>query len=431
MSMPRIRSYRYIVIAFALATVLLGCTPVQPQEADAKYPMRVLSPDAVAYDGDRLLVKGTDGNIYTMDRDGRNAAAMTSDASDTVQYTQPSWSPEAERIAWTRLAGQGADIESSLVVADATGANRTTYDVPFPPFYISWNPDGSHLAYLSTWASEGRPSMALRHVDLESSSTAVRTLAEGQPFYFSWSPAGDELLAHVESEEIFILRLDGTRELLGTSAASFPAPRWFPSGERLLYAVDQSNRHSLVVTERDGSAITEVTKFDDSISFTLSPDERLIAYAVTSVAPGTSAFGPLYLVEIETGITRQLSELPVIAFFWSPDSEKLAFLAVDTEAGDFTLRWRVWDGTATTGYAAVLPTRTFLERYLAFFDQYAQSMTIWAPDSSAFAYAGIVRPDDTREDSDQRGRAGIWVQELDEETPRYVGPGVYAAWSPR
>ena len=63
-----------------------------------------------------------------------------------------------------------------------------------------------------------------------------------------------------------------------------------------------------------------------------------------------------------------------------------------------------------------------LLEYLRFFDQYAQSMTLWAPDSSAFTYAGVS----------ESGEDGIWVQSLAEGAAAVrVAPGVMATWSPR
>jgi len=69
-----------------------------------------------------------------------------------------------------------------------------------------------------------------------------------------------------------------------------------------------------------------------------------------------------------------------------------------------------------------MPSRTFLTNYISFFDQYAQSMTLWSPDSSAFTYPGI----------NAKGQRGIWVQKLGEdEDAKLVHDGIYVAWSPR
>jgi hypothetical protein len=81
----------------------------------------------------------------------------------------------------------------------------------------------------------------------------------------------------------------------------------------------------------------------------------------------------------------------------------------------------VWDGQENRAYAAIVPSRTFLQAYLLFFDQYARGMTIWSPDSSAFAYAAI----------DPLGGNNIWVQHLDDDEPQEVSRGIFVSWSPR
>lgn len=426
--LARLSSALALPLLGAFLITLSACMPIQAPAAGIELPAMAGAELAGDSEG-RLLVEGSDGNLYTMDSDGTDVVALTTDASPTLQYLQPSWSPNADQIAWTAVAAEGETARSSLVIASVRDNARQRLPVPFPPFYISWNPDGSRLAYLSAWSASGRPSMALRLVDLGDQS--VVTLGEGQPFYFSWAPDGDALLTHVGNERLEIQGIDGSQQALTRTGASFPTPQWFPSGDSLLYAVSGNNIQRLIVAEADGREIAEITDFDGSISFTLSPDETQIAYAVTPVSAGTSAFGPLYVVDVETGATRQLSEMPVIGFFWSPDSEKLAFLAVERDAEDFRFRWHVWDGSTARRYAAVLPTRTFLERYLAFFDQYAQSMTIWSPDSSAFAYAAIGLVEAGESNGSAAQPVGIWVQELAADSPRYVGPGAFAAWSPK
>ncbi|MGH8913319.1 MAG: hypothetical protein ACRDZM_02245, partial [Acidimicrobiia bacterium] len=84
------------------------------------------------------------------------------------------------------------------------------------------------------------------------------------------------------------------------------------------------------------------------------------------------------------------------------------------------LQWHTWDGERSTSYRAFSPTGIFGRDYLAFFDQFALSISLWAPDSSAFAYAGGSSLED----------AGIWVQRIGGGDPVRVSPGVMALWSP-
>jgi TolB protein len=372
--------------------------------------------------GNRLLVQNVDGNIYTVLPDGTSRVPITVDASPTKQYLQPTWSPSAEAIAYSSIESVAGEIRSALHISPHNGQEGIHYEAPFAPFYIFWSPDGERLAYLSNWMSLNQTTIALRLVDFEATEEPIKTLVEGQPLYFSWSPDGQQMLTHIANEQIGLLNLDGTQEPLQTSFAPFPAPQWSADGSNLVYAINADDSQQLVLASADGSSSEEVTDFDERISFTLDPTGRQLAYVLSGLDAATAAFGPLYVVEIASGSTREISNDPVVSFFWSPDGQKLAYLAVEEVAGSLRLRWQVWDGEHSQPYAAIVPTRTFLQGYLAFFDQYAQSMTIWAPDSSAFVYAGL----------DDESRPGVWVQELAAEAEAFfVGPGVFAAWSPR
>jgi hypothetical protein len=83
-----------------------------------------------------------------------------------------------------------------------------------------------------------------------------------------------------------------------------------------------------------------------------------------------------------------------------------------TEQGITPTVWTA-DGTKTD-YAEFLPSVVMVRDMLPFFPQYAQSMSYWSPDSTAFVYAA----DD-----------GIWVQELDGARPNNVSDGSWVAWS--
>jgi hypothetical protein len=66
----------------------------------------------------------------------------------------------------------------------------------------------------------------------------------------------------------------------------------------------------------------------------------------------------------------------------------------------------------------MMPPVSFFRDVLQFFDQYAQSLELWAPDSSAVALAGAID-----------GESGIWVIPVDGSDPRLVSEGTWVAWS--
>lgn len=408
-----------------LVTIILaaaGCsadalqTQARRLVAQARLAAEAGSPPATPEN--QLLVSGADGNLYLVDATSGSRFALTNDASTRRQYLQATWAPDGERIAWARLDGQRSFLEATRF----DGADRREVSLPFLPFYIFWSPGGERLAYLSNWMALDQPSMALRIVDLDADAMHVRTLAEGQPFYFSWAPDGQQLLAHIGGERVELLSLDGAVQSLQISGGQFSAPQWAGDGARLIYAVAGAAQQRLIVTNVTGQELTELTDFAGRISFSLSPDNAQLAYVVTEATMQSSTLGPLYVVDVETQRTREITPNPVLAFFWSPAGDKLAYLGLEFVAGRLGLRWYVWDGRTSTPYAGFLPTQTFLENYLPFFDQYAQSQRVWASDGSAFVFTGTLAD----------GRSGVWVQPLaPDAAPVAMGSGVFAVWSPR
>lgn len=364
----------------------------------------------------QLLVTGADGNLFLVDAETGKRFALTTDASVQRRYVQPTWSPDGEQIAWARLDGR----RSTLEVSRFDGSERRALELPFAPFYFFWSPAGDRLAYLSNWMTPGEATIALRIVEFEEDGLAARTLAEGQPLYFSWSPNGEQLLTHIGNERVELLTLDGEAQSLRISGGQFPAPQWAADGERLVYAIADA-RQRLIVTDVTGQELVELTDYPGRVTFSLSPDGGRLAYVITEASVRSSTFGPLYIVDVDTLRTREVTSSPVLGFYWSPNGDQLAYLTAELINGRLGLRWNVWDGRRTTPYASFFPSSVYLENYLPFFDQYAQSHRIWSAEGDAFVFTGTL-PD---------GRSGVWVQDIMAGSePRLIGAGVFAAWSP-
>jgi Tol biopolymer transport system component len=114
------------------------------------------------------------------------------------------------------------------------------------------------------------------------------------------------------------------------------------------------------------------------------------------------------------GTITVVSDSPALAFFWSPTGERLLVLDL-VDSGE--ARWQVWSDGELEEVVRFELEPSFARDLLPFFDQYAQSMSLWSPDGSAFAFPGSID-----------GEAGIWVQKLGEE-PTRVSAGTWVAWS--
>lgn len=365
----------------------------------------------------RILIEGEDGNLYIAGADDKARFALTDDASPRRLYGQATWSADGSMIAWSEFGSDGSRLVTSL----SDGSQRRSLDVPYLPFYIAWSPSGSQVAYLSNWQAIDGPSMALRLVDVREEGNSVATVASGQPFYFSWAPEGDRLLAHIDNERVEVYDLDGEAESLVISGGAFSAPHWSPLGEQLVYAVAGARSQQLLLTDLQGQTLQELTGYNGRVTFSFSPDGKRVAYIVTEGDAVAGTLGSLYLVETDSLRTREISNRPVTAFFWSPDGSKLAYLALEAVNGRVGTRWLVWDGETTREHAAFFPSRVFLRDYLPYFDQYAQSHRVWSPDSSALVFAGTL----------EDGERGVWVQaDVEGAEPVSLGSGVSAIWSP-
>lgn len=395
---------------------------------------RQSAPQVQAAAVNRIALVGDDGNLYTIRPDGSDRHALTDDASSTRRYSSPTWSPDGARLAWVEVSANEGSPSSALHLRDIAAARTTRTETPFPPFYLFWSPDSRHLAYLSNWTD----SLALRVVDVGNGGT-LQTIGEGQPFYFSWAPTGDRLFAHIGPDDLAFITLDGKRTDFPISAgATFAAPQWSPDGEHLAYATQEGGERALRISDLQGRTVQTVATFaEGSISFTWSPDAQKMAYIVTTEQVGTTAYGPLMVVDLSRAEAYEVSAEPVLGFFWSPDSRHLIFPRLERHApvtpipeastllqseSTIWLRWHVWNGERTYPLSIFFPSRPFVFDYLRFFDQYAQSLTFWSPAGDAFIYTGLG----------ESGLQGVWHQPIAEgSSPTRISRGVQAAWSPR
>lgn len=381
--------------------------------------------DLALASSNRLLVEGDDGNLFTIDPTGADRFDLTTDASRNRSYAQATWSSSGERIGWTLVQQSGGTLESALLTSRADGSERTEMETRFAPFYLFWSPDDSKLAYLSNWVGDQGSTIALQMVDVADPASEAAVVGTGQPFYFSWSPTGEQMITHVANQSVSLLTLaDGDTKVLTEVAANFAAPQWSAAGDQLLFVMNEENSSQLVVTDAKGEDEQLVTTLgrDDSISFGLNSTGTQLAYIETSQSIGFNAFGPLFLYDLEQEEFTQLSDGPILAFFWSPDGQSLFFLSAEPDPDRPVLRVNVWNGEEVQQYESFVPNTTFLSNYLRFADQYMQSMRFWSPDSQSIVYAG----------EGEDGQQGVWVQSIQGNEPaQLVAEGLFATWSPR
>ena len=151
----------------------------------------------------RIAYTGTDGNIYTIDREGKQLTAITQDADLTSDlgpmanaYLYPTWAPDGRRLAFVGFSSAsttGAQADLYTVSADGTNRKIAFSSQRAFPFYLFWSPNSQQITFLSS-AADGI-SLALSMAP--AGGGEMQVIGTGQPFYWDWSPDNQTIIAHV------------------------------------------------------------------------------------------------------------------------------------------------------------------------------------------------------------------------------------------
>jgi TolB protein len=222
----------------------------------------------------------------------------------------------------------------------------------------------------------------------------------------------------------------------------FQAPGVSRSGRYQAFAeVDDTGRSRLVIQDDDGQRRVLEAHFGQ-LAMTWSPAEDLLAYTSPRLDARLGG-GPLRQLDPRTGESSLLSNENVLAFFWSPNGQTIAYFTLPknddsnvriAEAGNerrlmarpqrqsSQLHLELWAVDVAGGHqrrlAQFVPTGQFLRQFLPYFDQYALSHRIWSPDSDALVIPVI-----------EEGRSQIAVIPLGRGAARLIGDGEFAFWS--
>lgn len=354
------------------------------------------------------LVVVDEGNVVTIAADGTDLFTVAE--TDRGSFFQPVWSPDGNLLAFSLNA-----TEPAMLVSTPDGTNVQTTTTDSMPFYFSW----STTNQLATLRS-GDAGLRLDTAPAESLDD-LSTVATGQPLYYSWNPDGLELVAHIGPDQLVVSDLTESTSL-GVNPGSFQAPRWTEQGIIAVEADTQDQRLTLVA--RDGASMPIATLGGPG-TFVPNRDGSLIALqSLATGQNGTSAAfqqiprlptNRLVVVDADSGEYQTVTNDIALAYFWSPADDQL--LVLDIVPGP-QARWSVWADGEVTEMVRFEPDPSFLSEFVPFFDQYAQSASLWAPDGSAFAFPGAID-----------GDPGVWVHPVDGDAERISG-GNWVSWAP-
>ena len=382
---------------------------------------------------------GIDGNIYVVDQSGRTPIPVTDDAaipnnqSSTFRlYQYLSWSADGAQLAYVGVSGEGDSQNLSEMFVkhvDEDRAQKVYSSENEHPFYLYWSPDNENVSFLSTDATG--QSIILQNVSIKGERVI---LDAGSPYYWSWAPDGSTMIVHTGSEasstpeHMAFLQVDSEiiEDGLDSRPASFQAPAWSPDGSRILLTrVNDEDKKEIILADSTGAFEKTLATFDVNTSFAWSTDSELVAYIEGEQAINAGAIGKLHVMDLAAS-EDFFQDTDVFAFFWSPNSKKLAYFKprlVEGDASNQQLLLELHMLDTASGESKKLftfqPTNQF-SAILPYFDQYHQSATIWSPDSNNVVLSFL----------DVDGNPGIAIAAASGQLePRLLTNGYLAFWS--
>jgi TolB protein len=356
----------------------------------------------------------------------------------------PTWSPDGTRVA----AARSTDAGVSVVVIDAervAAGERIQPKVVFQkagvePFYLFWSPDGSEISFLASEDTDLKlriaPADGSAPLDGSGRGAVVRS---GNPFYYDWL-ADDRLLAHIGTgADGFLgqLGLDGKAgaPIDGTPADFRSAVVSHDHRSIAFVRATQGVDNEVIVTALDGSHEEHLTAVGPTaIAFDPAGDTLGAIGAEDASTLASFPLGPLRLMD-RGGKQRTLVDGLIVAFWWSPDGKTVAAVRVlqgqpAPSAAPFgpsptptpTEIHLVFADVATGKVRSepiIHPAPGFVNGILAYFDQYALSHRMWAPDGSS-----ILMPE-----VDESGLPHLSVRFVDGRDPVTLA-GAIGFWSP-
>ena len=189
-----------VVLVVALALSCAACEDAQPAPAVESPPGSTSpTPEASAPDPERTILFQRSGtrrtSVWLVAEDGTGGAALLPDFGVGNQ-TNPDWSPDGTQVVFVMTDGATDD----LFVADAGGAGATKLlDCVAPCVYIddpAWSPDGERIAYSRMQDRDGVAVHTLETVEV--ATGRFRILLGPMTFHGTagvrWSPSGRKLV---------------------------------------------------------------------------------------------------------------------------------------------------------------------------------------------------------------------------------------------
>ena len=436
--------FRVAAVALLGAATMLACGGSGlVEESVAEDPGTFESEELMV---NRIAYVDNTGDLLLINPDGTGEERLTGDVragllSQVLErgdsYAWPTWSRDGARIAASRVSVAGGSPALSVQVFDlVTGAVSSAYenDLPAPiadgtPHYIYWSPDGRYLSFLAP-----TPEGLTLFVGDQPSGEEPGAVAVGAPLYYHWNMDSDLLAVH-SGDRVWTQapspEADDAR--VAVDAFAFRAPAISPDGSKVAYAGIGSGVHGVhVASIVDRSEAPKLLMETQGLTaFAWSPDGSTLAVS-EQLRTGMPVFDRLQIVSADGSEKEVLVENQMLAFFWSPGGDSIAWIGIEPQSRSMDLY------VSSVGSEAENVEPRHLFRFsptgetftlFSFFDQYAYSHSIWAPDGTALVVSGNDGTDSGRRNGSGPSGGYVYVVDAASGEASRIASGKLAVWS--
>ena len=397
---------------------------------------------------DRIAFVNGIGELFTISPDGDDLRPLTGGIQAGVGsagpvmaqpldvtnfYAWPTWSPDGTKIAASRVRRTDSGAQLTVEIIDTESArSRTVYtnETSSPiargaPHYMYWSPDSRYLAFLAVVAG-GQTLFVLDTAGEEE----IAAVAIGAPLYYHWSSESDALLIHIESAVLLARKpFDQGPQPLVIARGEFRAPAFSPDGKLFAYIDTTEDGRSLFATPLSGSEPgKDIVGARQRAAFAWSPNGQELAIA-DQLDPGSALLERLRVVSADGGQERTIGEGLIIAYFWSPQGDQIAWVVLDIESRSFD--WKVSPSAGGPARQIFrLRASDHMFTMLTFFDQFGYSHSPWSPDGTRLVVSGTIEETSAGRNGTTPTENQVFVLDATgAEEPRKIAAGVLAFWS--
>jgi Tol biopolymer transport system component len=255
--------------------------------------------------------------IYVINADGTGLRRLT---RNTVVDSNPVWSPDGRRIAFTRLRDrQTANIY--VINADGSGQQRLTPNLRRRPWVgLAWSPDWKKIAFIASGGGRGAADIFVMNADGSDLRNVTNTVTTS--FDFAWSPDGRRI-AYLEGSPggapLYVVNADGTgkQRLTRPLMVDLGLPSWSSDGRTLAF----TGGSVLFTVHADGTGLRKLTHGPGwNVGPEWSPDGRRILF-VSSRDDLVHRTFDLFVMNADGSGQRNLTHTPGVSEYspsWAP-----------------------------------------------------------------------------------------------------------------